>query len=61
MRSLPILAADSLFHFSASSTAKLTNETFRTRYGDGSIVAGQVYTDEITIAGFTVWFSAVSS
>lgn len=56
-----------IYNPASSSTAADRHKTFSLRYGDGSQVAGEQYSDTVTIAGLTVsWFlypspSSVSS
>ncbi|KAI0040132.1 acid protease [Auriscalpium vulgare] len=42
-----------LYSTSASSTAKDLKKTFTLKYGDGSSVTGEQYTDTVSIAGLT--------
>lgn len=45
-----------LYDASKSSTADDFNEQFYLSYADGSTINGTLYTDDVTIAGYTVRF-----
>jgi len=44
-----------------SDTSEYEGKSFRLKYGDGTIVAGDQYTDGVTLAGFTTEFQTFGS
>jgi hypothetical protein len=56
-----ISADRDLWNPHSSESAKNQRISFEFEYGDGSIVKGDQYNDNVTIAGFTVCFVSVMS